>query len=84
MFNCNAKVNEEAGEGNSFRYRNELPEEELIDVEWFCTKDDDSFCYCILFLSCVNKKFIDNFLNLYSKFLKLNNWINKIIFKLGY
>jgi len=33
MFNCNAKVNEEAGEGNSYRGRNELREDDFIDVE---------------------------------------------------
>lgn len=33
MFNCNAKVNEEVGEGNTYRGRNELQEDDFIDIE---------------------------------------------------
>lgn len=49
MFNCNAKVNEEVGEGNTYRGRNELQEDDFIDIEWFLNRVTDSFCYCISF-----------------------------------
>ena len=73
MFNCNAKVNEEAGEGNSYRGRNELREDDFIDVEWSCKRVNDSFCYCILF-------FKTNKINMHWLF-KFTDFLNNLMIK---
>lgn len=87
MFNCNAKVNEEAGEGNTYRGRNELREDDFIDVEWSCNRVNDSFC---LFFKTNKNKYVLTFLMKYlflfyfcfidSLLNYLIDWLNTIDF----